>query len=1365
MFEGSFDESFISNPNFDFEAINRNLFDDFNETDCTVISKSEQMPVFLRIRPLNSNESTKKVLIPIDFKRVVLKPANENKGLRAAPVAFGQASHEFEFSRVFDESATQSDVFKVVLLDRVSEFLEGMNVLIFAYGTTSSGKTHSLQGIFLLLLPFNEPNLLNVSLLTGCFCFIVIILSYLIWHLYKISISNDAGMVPRALESIFRSATLLKQPDGAQDVNSGFPFAPYGFNEIEELSVQESEKRRKEKAGILRFVRSHDSSLQLSSCTSIGTNRCDSQSSIGVEGSGLLSGDTFMDVPFAFKESAAFVLWVSFVEIYNEVVYDLLDPEFVAATLKSSNRPFKPRKNALDLRADKKGHVFVKGCMVRSIFTQISNFFQYSEDFPLYLGVIERYATLGKIFANERLFPAVLGVRWYPVSSSAEAIALLHVGRRCQAVGATRLNTASSRSHAIFSLRALRVSTRGNANNIDFRMASLGSCSELVFCDLAGSERCVKAETTNNSCRLREANSINTSLLALGKCITALRTLGGRNRPGAPSACYPVVPYRESRLTRLFANFFSPPGLGVASSKACLLVNAAPCVELVDETLHALKFSALASQVVLPQAEEPSPPIVIPEVADELEEGGDDFSTRPSELDPDTIIVPGMDSTAAATAAIEKQLRAHLLKKGFELRCSSSLIGRKASGSAPVNTSSRMSTLPIAVSPIFSSPLVNKSTDCDTEEPATLVRKPAGDRLGSLAHFEWMEDIESDLSGLSREALISVVLEVVSALADTLPAEVEAARAEANARLTKNYGDELLRMEEQYESLLAKQERDYEEKLRILESKLYRQRRRTLTQERISPSSRKPMAKTRRVAEDVYEMDADEGDTNAVDDECPSCPSKFFSVSYDKSSFSSLLELTAENAELRSKLEEAKADLAEQSEAMVALSEQRDALQVDLRRAQFYAQIARTRLVMNGQTDVFPPLIERGSDLDSSQMTVNRNSPRLPNVFPPLLSPVCCSNEADIIPPTPETVVFAGKQKSETASATDLRAENQQLLSQLAQLRADFDNSNSLSVRQQGKEAVVVKKEMPEEIESIGRDGRNTVVRMNSFLSHEIESEKQEALAEMESRCSSLNVELCQVRSAYNEALSKLDDLQSQLSVYEQLQKRIEETETHEQKSETMVDAEVQTEDQCQSSKADPSSSHESAPQDSQPKRAPRGRGRQVKGPAVNRKTTSVTTSRGGRARGRKQTVSQLPVEILNTAPQFDDSEEENAWSERLARDLTNIQISGSASGSLAAPVTATVTGLQSVTTTEEETENEEPEEKTTNKTRRRGRGVTKKKHSTVAGETGSKCGESDRTSGGFRKLAPLSETVKFIDIDGSAGPTPRPRRNLRPRK
>lgn len=42
----------------------------------------------------------------------------------------------------------------------------------------------------------------------------------------------------------------------------------------------------------------------------------------------------------------------------------------------------------------------------------------------------------------------------------------------------------------------------------------------LTVCDLAGSERC---KEQRNGERMKEANNINTSLLTLGRCITALR--------------------------------------------------------------------------------------------------------------------------------------------------------------------------------------------------------------------------------------------------------------------------------------------------------------------------------------------------------------------------------------------------------------------------------------------------------------------------------------------------------------------------------------------------------------------------------------------------------------------------------------------------------------------------------------------------------------------------------------------------------------------------------------------------------------------------------------------------------------------------
>lgn len=89
--------------------------------------------------------------------------------------------------------------------------------------------------------------------------------------------------------------------------------------------------------------------------------------------------DECLEVPFAYKDSATFCFWISFVEIYNEVVYDLLDPDF-ASTIEKCSRtssglvggggvtigcggggPFGVRRTPLDLRTDKRGNVFVKG--------------------------------------------------------------------------------------------------------------------------------------------------------------------------------------------------------------------------------------------------------------------------------------------------------------------------------------------------------------------------------------------------------------------------------------------------------------------------------------------------------------------------------------------------------------------------------------------------------------------------------------------------------------------------------------------------------------------------------------------------------------------------------------------------------------------------------------------------------------------------------------------------------------------------------------------------------------------------------------------------------------------------------------------
>ncbi|EUB56276.1 Kinesin-like protein KIF20B [Echinococcus granulosus] len=736
------DQSFGVHPSFNFATLSRNLLGDFNERESSILQKDEQMPVYLRIRPLNPGEPSNKVLFACGATKVVLKPSVEDKGLRAGMFAFGQSSHEFTFSRVFGEVTTQAEIFKAVAAERVSEFLEGVNGLVFAYGTTSSGKTYSLQGT-----------------------------------------AGNGGVIPRALECIFRSAAL----------NPTERLVPRGFDEVQEVTEAEAEKRRREKALLLHLARTAESSSR--SCAVSWESvrppsEVKSSASTGGEAVARVEEEC-LEVSFAYKDSAAFCFWISFVEIYNEVVYDLLDPNFVSTVEKWSGASSSGLVGGGGVAVGGGGSFGAD--VVSEHASGICRVLLRQDDLRFSIAYCQSVARSG--MENQLWRQQQSRVRWYTVTSAEEAYSLISVGRRCQRVGATRLNESSSRSHTILTLRALR-SRRGAP--IGVGAGAVGSSSLLSFCDLAGSERCAKAATLAQVQRLREANSINTSLLTLGKCIEALRH---NQRRGGGGGNPRIVPYRESRLTRLFQNFFVAAGTGVGGrgrSRACLLVNAAPCAPLAEETLHSLRFSALAGQVLMSTAA--PPPLPPPKAA-------------PSES----------AAAAAASAAIQDQLRAQLLRQGFRLRwrralddvslwivglemffhapcsCSGSLLGRRVNSSV-----GSVATLAAAASGETTMMRVE-----EVEETATVVRHGVssggdgdnGDGGIRRPLAEWVEKeaVEAELERLPREALVEMVHELLAAVAEALPAEVEAARSETRADVTATMGEELLRMEEQYE--------------------------------------------------------------------------------------------------------------------------------------------------------------------------------------------------------------------------------------------------------------------------------------------------------------------------------------------------------------------------------------------------------------------------------------------------------------------------------------------------------------------------------------------------------------------------------------
>ncbi|KHN40135.1 Armadillo repeat-containing kinesin-like protein 2 [Glycine soja] len=163
---------------------------------------------------------------------------------------------------------------------------------------------------------------------------------------------------------------------------------------------------------------------------------------------------------------------------------------------------------------------------------------------------------------------------------------LLRVGETHRIAANTKLNTESSRSHAILTVHVKRsvvdsedvVSTENNdASHLTKPSKPLVRKSKLVVVDLAGSERIHKSGSEGYM--LEEAKSINLSLSALGKCINALAENNSH------------VPFRDSKLTRLLRDSFG------GTARTSLIVTIGPSPRYRGETSSTILFGQRAMKV------------------------------------------------------------------------------------------------------------------------------------------------------------------------------------------------------------------------------------------------------------------------------------------------------------------------------------------------------------------------------------------------------------------------------------------------------------------------------------------------------------------------------------------------------------------------------------------------------------------------------------------------------------------------------------------------------------------------------------------------------------------------------------------------
>ncbi|XP_052011635.1 kinesin-like protein KIF20A [Apodemus sylvaticus] len=465
-------------------------------SDCSVISASledkqapledtsEKMKVYLRIRPFLTSELDRQedqgcVCIE-NTETLLLQAPRDSFALKSNERGIGQAAHRFTFSQIFGPEVGQVSFFNLTMKEMVKDVIKGQNWLVYTYGVTNSGKTYTIQG-------------------TG----------------------KDAGILPQSLALIFNSlqGQLHLTPD----------LKPLLSNEVIWLDSKQIRQEEMKKLSLLT------GGLQEEELSTSLKKYVHTESRVGVSFdsgvAGLSSTSQFTSssqldetsqlwaapdtVPVNVPADMRFSVWISFFEIYNEFLYDLLEPP---------NHQHK--RQTLRLCEDQSGNPYVKD------------------------------------------------LNWIHVRDVEEAWKLLNVGRKNQSFASTHMNQHSSRSHSIFSIRILHLEGEGDI---------VPKISELSLCDLAGSERCKHQKTGE---RLKEAGNINTSLHTLGRCIAALRQ-NQQNRSKQN-----LIPFRDSKLTRVFQGFFTGRG------RSCMIVNVNPCASTYDETLHAAKFSALASQLV-----------------------------------------------------------------------------------------------------------------------------------------------------------------------------------------------------------------------------------------------------------------------------------------------------------------------------------------------------------------------------------------------------------------------------------------------------------------------------------------------------------------------------------------------------------------------------------------------------------------------------------------------------------------------------------------------------------------------------------------------------------------------------------------------
>lgn len=231
--------------------------------------KLETIDVYLRIKPSKCEDQTKLWKISDDKYVTITCPASS----RALKRKLGKhEENRFMFTHIFGPEVQQQQLFEKCIETPLVDFIGGHNSLVFSYGTSNCGKTYTIQGT-----------------------------------------RNNPGIIPRVLHLVFN--TLNEHLAPADNLK----YMPY-MNGVIDICDQ-SRRQLDELKRTLTELPADEIDMMGTEATLYvpeierAFNQMENQ-----------LDNEMRQVDATPSSNKNYSLWISFIEIYNEALYDLLWP-------------------------------------------------------------------------------------------------------------------------------------------------------------------------------------------------------------------------------------------------------------------------------------------------------------------------------------------------------------------------------------------------------------------------------------------------------------------------------------------------------------------------------------------------------------------------------------------------------------------------------------------------------------------------------------------------------------------------------------------------------------------------------------------------------------------------------------------------------------------------------------------------------------------------------------------------------------------------------------------------------------------------------------------------------------------------------